>query len=132
VTISNSYERRAVRTVVLLVLGALTGCDSKTEWSSGKYSVYWIDARENRKLGRDAGGGTIWLVAPTVVAVGEDETWIVVKRRGPDGREWFYYFGKSADDDSKSGSEVVEGPFKESEFEQRRSKYGLPALQRAF
>lgn len=108
----------------LLVVGVLTGCDSKTEWSSGKYSVHWIDAREHRKLGKDVGGGTIWLVAPTVIAVGEDPTWIVAKRRGSDGREWFYYIRKS--------SEIVEGPFDEPEFERRRSQHGLPGLQQAF
>ncbi|RYD63700.1 MAG: hypothetical protein EOP83_11535 [Verrucomicrobiaceae bacterium] len=123
---------RAVVMAALFVVGALTGCDSKDEWSSGKYSVYWIDARENRKLGRDVGGGTIARVAPTVIAVGEDETWIVAKRRGADGREWFYYFRKSADNDSNSGSEVVEGPFEEREFEQRRSQYGLPMFQKTF
>jgi len=97
--------RRVVAGVLLLLQGlALSGCDSGTEWSSGKYAVYWIDLRENLVPGRKLDGGNfIGRVAAPVIAVGDDEKWVVAARRGPKGERLFYYFLKSRDDDFKTG-----------------------------
>jgi hypothetical protein len=112
---------------------SLIGCDTSTEWRSGKYSVYWIDVDLN--LGIDAGDGvSIGRVMHRVCSVGESDKWIVAARHpgGDRTHKEFYYFSKAADHPFKNADEIVLGPFTESEFNSHKIRLSLPDFERHF
>ncbi len=119
--------------VTILTVLTLSGCDTSTEWRSGKYSVYWIDVDLN--LGIDAGDGvSIGRVMHRVCSVGENDTWIVAARfpGGDKTRKEFYYFSKAADHPFKNADEIVLGPFTESEFLAHKTRLSLPEFDKHF
>lgn len=106
---------------------SLAACDPSPQWTSGDYEIYEIS--NGLKLGVDVGGGTQGLVMPQVIAVGEDARWIVAARHpGGDRSVTEYYYFLKAVGDSRTGSEKVEGPFRDDQFKQKTSELRLPPL----
>ena len=119
--------------MMCLAVLSISGCDTSTEWKSGKYSVYWSDVDLN--LGIDAGDGvSIGRVMHRVCSVGENDKWIVAARHpgGDKTRKEFYYFSKAADHPFKNADEIVLGPFTESEFNRHRIRLSLPDFEKHF
>ncbi|MDH4445649.1 MAG: hypothetical protein QE267_11055 [Akkermansiaceae bacterium] len=119
--------------LTVLAVFTLSGCDSSTEWRSGKYSVYWIDVSLN--LGIDTGdGASIGRVMHRVCSVGEDDRWIVAARYpgGDKTRKEYYYFSKAADHPFKNADEIVLGPLTESEFMSHKTRLSLPDFEKHF
>lgn len=71
---------------------------------------------------------------PQVIAVGEDENWIVAARF-PDGdppMKEYCYFPKSEDNPHKNAEDIVRGPFSKAEFDKLRESPELPSLTEQF
>lgn len=105
------------------------GCDSRTEWRSGPYELYWIDNPKELQLGyRLDNGALIGRVSPIVDAVGENADWIVARRKDAGGVHSYYLIPKALDDQHKNSSDIVEGPLDLSEFRRLECSKGLPPL----
>ena len=119
--------------LTILAVFAISGCDSSTEWRSGKHSVSWIDVDLN--LGIDTGdGASIGRVMHRVCSVGENDRWIVAARYpgGDKTRKEYYYFSKAADHPFKNADEIVLGPFTETEFISHKTRLSLPDFEKHF
>ncbi|MFN7562042.1 MAG: hypothetical protein ACK5TH_09710 [Prosthecobacter sp.] len=117
-----------------LAVLALGSCDPAPRWISGNYEVYAIDDSQLLKFGVDIGGGTLALVRPKVVGIGEDERWIVVERHldGDQTRPEFYYLEKLDVIDQRNGKDVAHGPFPQAEMTQKRVELKLPPISERF
>ena len=118
-------------TVILSV--ALCSCNSETKWKSGEYEVYWIDV--DLVLGLDLGdGNAIGRVMHKVIAVGDDDTWVVAERNsvGDTSVTTYYYWAKADDHRHKNADEIVLGPLTKSEFQKLKKELKLPEFAKRF
>jgi hypothetical protein len=120
---------------LLLISAMITGCDSGTIWKSGPYEVFWIDRPRELELGlRVDSSGILGLVPACVIAIGDNETWIVAATH-PDGdtsKTAYWYLPKSDDHLDKSADEIVKGPLTLEQFQNQTTELNLPPLSKRF
>jgi hypothetical protein len=113
---------------------ALSACDSGTEWSSPPYEVAWIDIDSNRSLYLSLeDGGLLGRVEPEVIAIGNNDQYVVAKQLPPGSKSALFYYIKKSDDGAKfNGSEITKGPFTEQVFEALSQELKLPEFSHEF
>lgn len=90
-------RRWGTKTLACVVLGSLSGCglfDSGVEWRDGHYELLWIDVPEQMSLSYDLDrdGGSLGLVDWTVLSVGSNDRYIVVKQHPHGNKAVTNYF----------------------------------------
>ena len=126
-----------VKELQLVALASLAymlgGCglfDSDEMWSSGPFSVYWIDTDQNSSLGHDMGdGSSLGIVEPCVFAAGANERFVAAARAPePGGAVTVYVVNREMYDPSREQRAAVAGPFSEQEYAVQARVRGFPQL----
>lgn len=117
----------------MVTLAFLSSCDYKQLWEEKHYEVHWLDGNISlvRKLNEQ--GNSIARVAPEVIAVGSNVSYIVAKRRwNNDATISYYFLDKLKDSNYLNPNEITQGPFTETEFKVLKQKFGLPEFTKTF
>jgi len=112
----------------LLLIVFLTACGRSADihWQHGNFKVYATDSNPaDTVLGYDHHPGLLRLVESEVVAVGSTDKLVFAKRINPfTGHPEYYLVAKEASTNTHSGD--VQGPIREMEFYEIRSRLQLP------
>ena len=118
-------------TVLFICSWGLSGClfDSGVEWKDEKYQVGWIDAGDNT-LYCTIGNGGPEKIKPTIIGVGSNDLFVVVKRRPEGGLTQFYYIKKGPDRSYPCDADSTHGPYGAAQFNVLREELNLPLFEK--
>lgn len=127
--------RRQRLAAVLALALALGGCgllDSGELWSSGRYTILWIDAPDQAHLAyRIDGTTTMGLSDPCVSAVAENADYIAIEQRPPQSarRPRYRLFAKRAPASRMPPATPLGEPMPEPIYRPLAQRLGLPPMR---
>lgn len=114
-------------------MSTITGCFSHApvfyESIGDRFVLVAVDVMEGMSLTRAVDGSLIQVIPPTVLAVGKDGEFVIVRqkeRRGEPGRsEVFFVVSIPPVSEKWLSKDRIHGPFTEPEFVQARRRLGV-------
>jgi hypothetical protein len=129
------------RAVLLFASFALSACSKHsldTEWQSGDYGLFWVDAPVERCLIYESEKGTIYIVDSAVFSAGANDRYIVLAQHPRDGFGYdasvtnFYVVEKLRRLTWEDRTNGVLGPLTSAGFSNLATNLSLPALTKVF
>ena len=132
-----SSQKMNKASAITFIVIFLTACvfDSREKWRDGYYSVLWIDTFENLTLNYDVGNGdSIGRIGKTILAVGSNNKYVVVKQRLDlkSNITNYYIIDRLRDHKYANPQEFVMGPLSEKEYELKKVIFQLPDFNKRF
>lgn len=116
-----------------MISAGLFGClfDGGVSWEDKEYHVGRIDADENALYCTISNGGPM-KVEPTIISVGSNDLFVVVKRRLDASRIQYYYIQKGPNGSSPCTADRTHGPFNATQFTAITEELNLPSFEKNF